>query len=117
MSRKILFADSEPHIQQLCLEELQDEGYEVQVTGRAEEVVRLAETFQPDMVILEMLLPDMSGLEAGRMIKGANRKTHVILYSFSPPPEDISVWGADDFVVKSPNLDRLKAAVRRFLPA
>jgi DNA-binding response OmpR family regulator len=116
MSR-ILFADSEPHIQQLCLEELQDEGYEVQVTGRAEEVVRLAETFQPDMVILEILLPDMSGLEAGRMIKGANRQTRVILYSYSPPPHDLSSWGADDFVIKSPNLDRLKAAVRRFLPA
>ena len=76
MSR-ILFADSEPHIQQLCLEELQDEGYEVKVTGKAAEVVRLAETFQPDMVIMEVLLPDMSGLEAGRMIKGANRKTRV----------------------------------------
>jgi DNA-binding response OmpR family regulator len=114
---RILFADSEPHIQQLCREELQDEGYEVQVTGRAEEVLRLAEIFKPDMVIMEMLLPDMSGLEAGRMIKGANRKTRVILYSFSPPPHDLSSWGADDFVIKSPNLDRLKAAVRRFLPA
>lgn len=116
MSR-ILFADSEPHIQQLCLEELQDEGYDVRVTGKAEEVVRLAETFQPDMVILEVTLPDMSGLEAGRMIKGANRKTRVILYSYSPPPHDLSDWGADDFVVKSSNLDRLKAAVRRFLSA
>lgn len=116
MSR-ILFADSEPHIQQLCLEELQDEGYEVKVTGRAEDVVRLAETFQPDMVILETTLPDMSGLEAGRLIKGSNRKTRVIIYSFFPPPQDLSSWGADDYVIKSPNLDRLKAAVRRFLPA
>jgi DNA-binding response OmpR family regulator len=114
---RILFADSEPHIQQLCLEELRDEGYEVKVTGRAAEVVRLVETFQPDMVILETMLPDMSGLEAGRLIKGTNRKTRVILYSFYPPPHDLSSWGADDFVVKSPNLDRLKAVVRRFLTA
>ena len=113
---RILFADSEPHIRQLCLEELQDEGYEVRVAGRAEDLVRLTETFQPDMVILEMRLPDMSGLEAGRMIKGTNRKTRVILHSFSPPPQDLCNCGADDFVVKSFNLDRLKAAVRRFLP-
>jgi DNA-binding response OmpR family regulator len=112
---KILFADGEPHIQQLCLEELQDEGYEVKVAGRAAEVVRLVESFQPDMVILETMLPDMSGLEAGRLVKGTNSKTRVILYSFSPPPHDLSIWGADDFVIKSPNLDRLKAAVRRFL--
>jgi DNA-binding response OmpR family regulator len=114
---RILFADGEPHIRQLCLEELQDEGYEVQVTGKAAEVVRLAESLKPDMVILEVLLPDMSGLEAGRLIKGTNRKTRVVLYSYSSPPPDLSSWGADDYVVKSPNLDALKATVRRLLPA
>jgi len=116
MSR-ILFADGEPHIRQLCLEELQDEGYEVKVTGRAAEVVRLVDSFQPDMVIMEVVLPDMSGLETGRMIKGTNRKTRVLLYSHVSPPGDLSCWGADDFVLKSPNLDGLKAAVRRLLPA
>jgi len=115
MSR-ILFADSEPHIRQLCLEELQDEGYEVKVTGQAAEVVRLVDSFQPDMVIMEVALPDMSGLETGRMIKGTNRKTRVLLYSYISPPGDLSSWGADDFVLKSPNLDGLKAAVRRLLP-
>ena len=39
---KIVFADSEPHIRQLCLEELQDEGYEVQVAGKGREAVSLA---------------------------------------------------------------------------
>jgi DNA-binding response OmpR family regulator len=115
MSR-IVFADSEPHIRQLCLEELQDEGYEVRVTGQGAEVVRLVDAFKPDMVILEVLLPDMSGLEAGRMIKGINRQTRVVLYSYGSAPQDLSSWGADDFVVKSPNLDGLKAAVRRLLP-
>ena len=114
---RILFADSEPHIRQLCLEELQDEGYEVQVTGKAAEVVRLVDSFKPDMVIMEVVLPDMSGLETGLMIKGTNRKTRVVLFSHVSPPRDLSSWGADDFVVKSPNLDRLKAVVRRLLRA
>ena len=114
---RILFADSEPNIRQLCLEELQDEGYEVQVTGRAAEVVRLVDSFHPDMVIMEVILPDMSGVETGRMIKGANRQTRVVLYSTVSPPLDLSSWGADDFVVKSPDLDGLKAAVRRLLPS
>jgi len=114
---RILFADGEPHIRQLCQEELQDEGYEVQVTGIAAEVVRLAESLQPDMVIMEVLLPDMSGLEAGRLIKGANRAIRVVLYSHLNPPRDLSSWGADDFVVKSPDLDGLKATVRRLLCA
>lgn len=114
---RILFADSEPHIRQLCLEELQDEGYEVQVTGKAAEVVRLVDSFKPDMVIMEVVLPDMSGLETGLMIKGTNRQTRVVLFSHVSPPRDLSSWGADDFVVKSPNLDGLKATVRRLLPS
>ena len=112
---RIVFADGEPHIRQLCLEELQDEGYEVVVAGKGREAVRLADSFKPDVVILEVLLPDISGLETGRMIKGSHRETRVILYSHSLPPQDLSSWGADEFVVKSPNLDRLKAVVRRCL--
>ncbi len=110
---RILFADSEPHIRQLCLEELQDEGYEVRVAGQGKEVVRLVDSFKPDVVILEILLPDMSGLETGRIIKGSRKDTRVIIYSYGRPPHDISLWGADEFVVKSPDLDRLKAVVRR----
>jgi len=116
MSR-IIVADSEPHIQQLCREELQDEGYEVRVAGKGKEVVRLVDTFKPDVVILEMLLPDMSGLETGLMVKGTKKDTRIIFYSHYLPPEDLSTWGADDFVLKSFNLDHLKEVVRRLLPA
>lgn len=114
---RIIFADSEPHIRQLCLEELQDEGYEVLVTGKGVEVVRLVDSFHPDVVILEALLQDMSGLETGLMVKGTNKKTRVILYSHGKPPKDLSGWGADVFVAKSANLDPLKAEVRRLLPS
>ena len=114
---RILFADSEAHIRRLCLEELQDEGYEVVVTGCGGDVVRLVESFKPDLVILEILLPDMSGLETGLMVKGTKKDTVVVLYSHVRPPQDLSSWGADEFVVKSHNLDPLKKVVRRLLPA
>ncbi|MGB7912369.1 MAG: response regulator [Desulfobaccales bacterium] len=114
---RVLLADSEPNIRQLCLEELEDEGYEVLVTGRGGEVVRLIDSFKPDVVILEVLLPDMSGLETGRIVKGSCKETRVILYSHALPPHDLSTWGADEFVVKSPNLDHLKDVVRQLLPS
>jgi two-component system OmpR family response regulator len=113
---RIVFADSEPHIRQLCREELQDEGYEVQVAGKGKEVMRLVDSFKPDVVILEMLLPDMSGLETGLMVKGTKKDTRIVYYSYCLPPPDLSLWGGDDFVVKSFNLDRLKEAIRRLLP-
>ena len=114
---RVLLADSEPNIRQLCLEELEDEGYEVLVTGRGGEVVRLIDSFKPDVVILEVMLPDMSGLETGRIVKGSCKETRVILYSHALPPHDLSTWGADEFVVKSPNLDHLKDVVRQLLPS
>jgi DNA-binding response OmpR family regulator len=113
---RILFADSEPHIRRLWLEELQDEGYEVMVTGNGRGVVLLLDSFQPDLVILEALLPDMSGLETGRIVKGTRRSTPVVLYSHCRPPKDLEAWGVDDFVIKSHDLDDLKKVVRRLLP-
>jgi DNA-binding response OmpR family regulator len=112
---RIVIVDGESHIRQLCLEELQDEGYEVRVAAKGDDAVRLANSFKPDVVIMEVLLPDMSGLETGRLIKSSRKETRVILYSHSLPPRDLSSWGADDFVVKSSNLDHLKAVVRRCL--
>ncbi len=114
MSR-ILFADSEPHIQQLCQEELQDEGYEVLVAGQGREAVNLLDSFEPDVVILEMLLPDMSGQEAGLTIKGTKKETRIIFYSHFRPPRNLSDWGGDDFVTKSQDLDPLKTVIRRLL--
>lgn len=112
---RILVADSEPHIRRLCREELQDEGYEVEDTGKGAEVARLVDSFKPDVVILEFLLQDMSGLETGLMIKGSKKDTRVIFYSHCLPPRNLSQWGGDDFVVKSADLHRLKEAVRRML--
>jgi DNA-binding response OmpR family regulator len=113
--RRVLFADSEPHIRQFCQEELREEGYEVQVAGSGGDAVRLMEAFRPDVVILELLLPDMSGLETGRIVKGTSKETRVIFFSHCQPPRDLKDWGADAFVLKSPDLAKLKAEVRRLL--
>jgi DNA-binding NarL/FixJ family response regulator len=55
----------------------------------------------------------MSGLETGRIIKGTKKDTQVILFSHFAPPHELSDWGADAFVLKSPDLDNLKATVRQ----
>ncbi len=109
---RILFADSEPHIRQLCLEEFREEGYEVRVVGSGGDVMRLVDSFLPDLVILEVILPDMSGLEAGLIVKGTRKETRIIFFSTSRPPRDLAAWGADAYVFKTPDLEALKRAVR-----
>jgi DNA-binding response OmpR family regulator len=89
----------------------------VEDTGKGAEVAGLVDSFQPDVVILEFLLQDMSGLETGRIIKGTRKATRIIFYSHCLPPRNLSTWGGDDFVVKSHDLRRLKEAVRRLVRA
>ena len=74
------------------------------------------DTFHPDVVILEVLLPDMSGIETGRIVKGSSQQTRVILYSHFTPPHTLSDWGADAFVLKSADLAKLKETVRQLVP-
>jgi DNA-binding response OmpR family regulator len=105
--RRVLFVDGEPNIRRLCSEELQDEGYVVQVAGTGSEAARLIDSFRPEVVILELWLPDMSGLEASRMVKGTDRRTRIILHTTGPPPTEVARWGVDAFVEKSFDLSQL----------
>jgi DNA-binding response OmpR family regulator len=112
---RILIADSDPYIQLLCQQEFLDEGYEVVTASDGQEVIRLIDSVHPDLVILELLLPDMSGVETLKIIKGTSKDTPVIFYSaynLSRPP---GAYGADDLVQKTPNVELLKTAVRRFI--
>jgi DNA-binding response OmpR family regulator len=108
---RVLMVDGEPNIRRLCAEELEEEGYLVRMAGTGEEVVQLIDTFRPEVVILDVQLPDMSGLEAGRIIKGTNRTTRVIFHAFGTPPDRLDHWGGDAFVEKSFDLSELKDTV------
>ena len=112
---RILFVDGEPHIRRLCWEELVEEGYEVEVAGTGQEGVRLVEAFHPDVVILEARLPDTSGLDVSRMVKGTDRRTRLIFFTHCLPPRDLKAVGVDAYVPKSWDLDGLKQTVRRLL--
>lgn len=112
---RILVADSDPHILLLCQDELREEGYEVLVAANGQDAVGLMEKFHPDLVVLEILLPDMSGFETLRIIKGTCCKTPVIFHSTYSLPEKVGDSQYDGVVLKSHNLESLKTAVRRFL--
>ncbi|AEB10181.1 response regulator [Desulfobacca acetoxidans] len=115
--RRILIADSDPHILLLCQDELRDEGYEVCVASNGREALLLIDEDCPDLVVLEIMLPDMSGLEALRIIKGTCRQTPVIFHSTYEPPETCGVHQIDGAILKTHDMEILKKTVRRFLPS
>lgn len=113
---RILVADGDPHVLLLCREELQEEGYEVMLASDAQEALGLMEKHCPDLVVLEMLLPDMSGFETVKIIKGTCRQTPVIFHSTYGLPQHPCQCQVDGVVLKTHDLDGLKQTVQHLVP-
>lgn len=115
--RRILLADSDPHILLLCRDELQDEGFEVLTVRNGREVLESLQNGCPDLVVLEVLLPDVSGFEILRQIHGFCPQTPVVFHSIYGLPEQHCLPPVVGAVVKTHDLRGLKNLVRRLLPA
>lgn len=113
---KILIVDDEESIHLLYREELAEEGYEVISAMSGEEALELVEKESPDLVVLDINMPGMNGLEVLRTIKEKNPRLPVILCSAYPEfKQDLSSWASDDYIVKSFDLTELKESIRRNL--
>lgn len=114
--KNILLVDDEDSIHLLYREELEEEGYTVHSAFTGEEALEKLAAMEIDLVILDINLPGINGLEALRKIKEKNPALPVILSSaYQEFKQDLSSWASDEYLVKSANLDELKAAVRRHL--
>ena len=114
--KKILLVDDEESIHLLYREELEEEGYEVHSALSGEEALEKINIISPDLVILDINMPGMNGIDVLRRLKEINQKLPVILSSaYQEFKQDLASWASDDYIVKSSNLDELKNAVRRHL--
>ncbi len=114
--KKILLVDDEEGIHLLYREELEEEGYEVHSALTGEDALEKLKIISPDLVILDINMPGMNGIEVLRQMKEMNPKMPVVLSSaYHEYKQDLGAWASDDYIVKSADLDDLKAAVRRHL--
>jgi len=113
---KILLVDDEESIHLVYRQELEDEGYEVHSALTGEEALRKLKILSPDLVILDINMPGINGIEVLRRMKEINPKLPVILSTaYHEYKQDFGAWASDDYIVKSSDLDDLKAAVHRHL--
>ncbi|MBA2421354.1 MAG: response regulator transcription factor [Thermoleophilaceae bacterium] len=123
----ILVVDDEPTITEVVSRYLERAGYAVRVAGDGPEALRLAAESRPDLVVLDLMLPGMDGLEVMRRIRepanGGGRRVSVILLTAKGDPGDRILGlrlGADDYVAKpfSPAelVARVDAVLRRVDP-
>lgn len=114
--KKILLVDDEESIQLLYREEFIDEGYQVIGALNGEEALEKFKEDQPDLVILDIQMPGMNGIEVLRQMKMMNAAVPVILSSaYHEYKQDLGAWASDEYVVKSADIDDLKQAVKRLI--
>ncbi len=114
--KKILLVDDEEGIQMLYREELEDEGYEVISAYTGEEGLEKFKNESPDLVILDIQMRGMNGIETLRQMKMENPQLPVILSTaYNEYKQDLGAWASDEYVVMSSNINELKEAIRKHL--
>ena len=113
---KILLIDDEENILMLYEHELLDEGYQVLLANNAREGIEKLKRESIDLVILDIRMPAMDGLEALGKILGLKKEIPIILNTaYSNYKDDFMSWAADAYVVKSSDLTQLKTTIRDVL--
>ncbi|MFQ6142272.1 response regulator [Streptomyces seoulensis] len=119
---RVLVVDDEPQIVRALVINLKARKYEVDAAGDGRTALDLAASRHPDVVVLDLGLPDMDGVEVIRGLRGWTRVPILVLSARHSSDEKVEALdaGADDYVTKPFGMDellaRLRAAVRRAEP-
>ena len=112
---KILVVDDEKNILKLYKAELEDEGYTIVTANSGKEAIELFKTEKPDLVTLDIMMPDMDGIQVLRQLKQEDPQIPVIMLTAYDYRDDFSVWVSDAYVVKSSDLVTLKTTIKQIL--
>ncbi|MEK6778205.1 MAG: response regulator [Candidatus Deferrimicrobiota bacterium] len=116
--KKILVVDDEENIRELYRDELAEEGYRIDLAENGLEALSKLESFRPDLVTLDVMMPGMDGIEVLRRIREKNPSIPVLLLTaFGEFRQDFNTWASDAYIVKSADVSELKQTVRKLLGA
>lgn len=119
---KILLVDDEPDILEFIGYNLKKEGYEVATSTNGKDAIEMAKKTSPDLIILDVMMPEMDGIETCHELRQIDTLKHTLIAFLSARGEDYSQVagfdaGADDYITKpiKPRLltSRVKAILRR----
>ena len=114
--KTILVVDDDEAIRTLLQEELEEEGYKVLIATNARDALKLVAAEPLDLVILDIRMPGMDGLEALPRILGIKEGLPVIMNTaYSQYQDSFMSWAADAYVVKSSDLTELKEKIKELI--
>jgi DNA-binding response OmpR family regulator len=113
---KILIVEDEERTLALYERRLKKKGYQVVPLADGRETLEKVKEEEPDLVVLDVKMGDVDGLQLLREIKGHRKSLPVILNSaYSIYKWDFKSWIADAYIVKSSNLDELESKIEEIL--
>ncbi|THD67183.1 phosphate regulon transcriptional regulator PhoB [Phenylobacterium sp.] len=120
MTPHVLVVEDEDSLATLLQYNLQKEGYEVALAGDGEEALLLVDERLPDLVVLDWMLPKVSGIEVCRRLRQRNETRNVPIIMLTARGEETDRvrgldTGADDYVVKPFSMTELTARIRAVL--
>jgi two-component system, OmpR family, KDP operon response regulator KdpE len=112
--RRILVVDDEPQITRVLRRGLSSHGYEVQVAFEGEEALSTFDVWKPDVVVTDLVMQNMSGLELCRRLRAISSVPIIVLSAKGEERIKVEALdaGADDYVTKPFGMDELLARVR-----
>jgi two-component system, response regulator, stage 0 sporulation protein F len=108
--------DDEENIRLLFKEELEEENYDVEVAVNGLDALEKFKNSRFDLVVMDIKMPGMDGIQALNEIKNINKDQPVILCSaYGEFKQDFSSWVSDGYVVKSADTGELKQTIKNIL--
>ena len=112
----ILVVEDEKNQALLYKSELAAEGYNVFVARDGREAITMTKLNPPDLVVLDINMPGMDGIEAMGKILGENNRIPIVINTaYSSFKDNFMTWSADAYIVKSADLSELKKTIKEIL--
>ena len=116
--RRVLIIEDEQELADLLKRHLEDNGFAVETVGRGDDGVRLAEAEAFDLILLDLMLPGMDGIEVCRRLRARTLRTPIVMVTARSTEVEKVLgleMGADDYIAKPFGLAELTARVKAIL--
>jgi two-component system cell cycle response regulator DivK len=120
MAKSVLVVDDNEHVRKIFVSILRFSGYEIVEAESGTEAIEKAASAQPHLILLDLVLPDMNGIDVARSIKRNKRSAHIPIIACSAYPsgeemEDSLSVGMVDYLQKPISSKRLIASIESFI--
>ncbi|MXV37338.1 response regulator [Flavobacteriaceae bacterium Ap0902] len=120
MKKRILIVDDEPNIVMTLEYALQKKGYQIFIARNGEEALEIVNREKPDLVFMDVMMPDMDGYETFEKLKTNEKLSHtkLIFLSAKNKPSDIEKGmqlGANDYITKPFSIKKVLKSVENIL--